>query len=136
MAYSILISRHIVEIYRTVCVTHITVVTGRCELIKSVLGDQDASFPDPNAIRLLLTAEMLKPSSPCYDGSSSPSSSSGSGGSEETGPIVEHLPEMVVVHNRARLEDFSADRIEKMARSVDILRVSLSMTHSHEHKIL
>ncbi len=83
---------------------------------------------DPNATRLLLTAEMLKPSSPCYESASAATSSSGTAAAtEEIGPIVEHLPEMVVLHNRARLEDFSGDRIQRMARLREIATYILGM---------
>ncbi len=65
---------------------------------------------DPNVVRALLAAEMLKPSSPCVE------SSGGSGEDDSGGVVVEHLPDLVVVHNKARLEDFEPERIARLAR--------------------
>ena len=62
-------------------------------------------FVDPNLIRLIQTAEMLKPSSPAltvFD-------------EEDPNPaVVDHFPDLVFVHNKAVLEDFSASGLDEM----------------------
>lgn len=61
-------------------------------------------FVDAHVAKSVLTAEMLRPTSPAY-------AAVGADGEEQ---IVEYFPELVFVHNKAELEDFTAKRVVEM----------------------
>ena len=61
-------------------------------------------FVDAHVAKSVLTAEMLRPTSPAY-------AAVGADGEEQ---IVEYFPDLVFVHNKAELEDFTAKRVIEM----------------------
>ena len=61
-------------------------------------------FVDAHVAKSVLTAEMLRPTSPAY-------AAVGADGEEQ---IVEYFPDLVFVHNKAELEDFTAKRVVEM----------------------
>ena len=61
-------------------------------------------FVDANVAKSVLTAEMLRPTSPAY-------AAVGADGEEQ---IVEYFPDLVFVHNKAELDDFTAKRVVEM----------------------
>ena len=52
-------------------------------------------FVDPNLMEAIQTAEMLRPSSPALIGG------------VESGTVVEYFPELVIVHNKAKMDSDS-----------------------------
>ena len=62
-------------------------------------------FVDPHVPKSVLTAEMLRPTSPAYAGKEA---------DHEEEQIVEYFPDLVFVQNKAKLEDFTASRVVQM----------------------
>ena len=52
-------------------------------------------FVDPNLMEAVQTAEMLRPSSPALIGG------------VDSGTVVEYFPELVIVHNKAKMDSDS-----------------------------
>jgi len=72
-----------------------------------VLAIQD-HFVDTSLIELLHTSNMLRPSAPAFT-----SASSGDDASNIQQQVTEYFPELVFVHNKAHLEDFTPQKIRK-----------------------
>jgi protein SMG9 len=58
-------------------------------------------FADTQLIRTVQTAEMLRPTSTTY-------------ASDDDSEIIEYFPDLVFVHNKAELDDFTSDRMAEM----------------------
>ncbi|XP_020293561.1 protein SMG9 isoform X2 [Pseudomyrmex gracilis] len=72
-------------------------------------------FVDPNLLRFLQTAEMLKPSSTTIMDQE----------------YVEYYPHLVFLHNKAELQDFKPDTIDKIKKFYDkLFSTSKLQTHS------
>ena len=63
-------------------------------------------FVDSSLMRLVHAAEMLKPSSPAFV--TFPED-------ETTPPVVDYFPDLIFVHNKTNLEDFSGANLRKMS---------------------
>ena len=61
-------------------------------------------FVDPQVAKSVLTAEMLRPTSPAYAAKEA----------DNEEQIVEYFPDLVLVQNKAKLEDLTASRVVQM----------------------
>ncbi len=78
-----------------------------CHVVLLVTDCPDAAA---DSAKFLLTSEMLKPSSPAYE-----SSEDGIAG----GAVIEHLPDLVLIRNKATLGDLAPSAMSKMAQFYD-----------------
>ena len=75
-----------------------------------VLAIQD-HFVDTCLIEMLHTSNMLRPSTPALVTiTNGMGADDGTNGQQQ---LTEYFPELIIVHNKAQLEDFSPSRIKK-----------------------
>ena len=78
-----------------------------------VIAIQD-HFVDTCLIELLHTSNMLRPSAPAFVNNSSGLGTDDGPNSQQQ--ITEYFPELIFVHNKAQLEDFTSRRVRKIQK--------------------